>query len=126
MVEGKPTAKPKKLIGYNSNDIFVSGGRHSNAGICFLQTTALQIRLFVVPIMTSIFFVTELNSRCVKFGDYKTFVYEVKIYKHISQNYLTKNEPAVIARTSRKGIKFFILQPQKVKYDLPVNFMVQI
>ena len=34
-----------------------------------------------------------------KFGDYETFVYEVKIYKHIFQNYLTKNELAVMAPT---------------------------
>ena len=34
-----------------------------------------------------------------KFGDCETFVYEVKIYKHIFQNYLTKNELAVMAPT---------------------------
>ena len=32
-----------------------------------------------------------------KFGDYEIFVYEVKMYKRIFQNYLTKNEPAVTA-----------------------------
>ena len=34
-----------------------------------------------------------------KFGDYEIFVYEVKIYKYVFQNYLTKNEPAFVAPT---------------------------
>ena len=32
-------------------------------------------------------------------GDYEIFVYEVKIHKHIFQNYLTKNELAAMAPT---------------------------
>ena len=33
----------------------------------------------------------------LKFGDPENFVYEVTVYKHIFQNYLTKKEPAAMA-----------------------------
>ena len=52
-----------------------------------------------------------------KFGDYEIFVYEVKMYKHIFQNYLTKNEPAVTAPSYWKDVKFLRLQHQRVKYS---------
>ena len=43
----------------------------------------------------------------LKFGDYEIFVYEVKIYKHIFQNYFTKNEPAAMAPTYWMDLKFW-------------------
>ena len=64
-MEGKPTAKPKKFIAYNSGDIFYQKEDILTLAFRFLKTTALQIRLLAVQIMTSKIFVTEFNSRCV-------------------------------------------------------------
>ena len=61
----------------------------------------------------------------LKFGNYEIFVYEVKIYKHIFQNYFTKNEPAAMAPTYWMDLKFLRLQPQKVKYYVPANVRAQ-
>ena len=50
-------------------------------------------------------------------GDYEIFVYEVKIHKHIFQNYLTTNELAAVPPTYWKDLKFLRLQAQKIKYS---------
>ena len=62
----KTTAKSEKFIAYNSGVFFPE--YILTLVLCFPKTTALQIRLSVVLIMTSKFFVTELNSRCVIIG----------------------------------------------------------
>ena len=64
-ISATPIAKPKKFIEYNSGDIFYQEEGILTLVLRLLKTTALQIRLFVVLIMTSKFFVTELNSRCM-------------------------------------------------------------
>ena len=63
----KTIAKPEKFIAYNSGNIFFPEDILTLV-LYFPKTTALQIRLSVVLIMTSKFFVTELNSRCVIIG----------------------------------------------------------
>ena len=105
MEEG--ATKPKKFIAYNSGDTFYQKEEILMLVFGFHKTTALQIRYSVVLIMTSKFFVIELNCRCMiirlKFGNFGLFVYEdirYKIYKHIFQNYLTKKEPADMAPTT--------------------------
>ena len=78
MEEG--ATKPKKFIAYNSGDTFYQKEEILMLVFGFHKTTALQIRYSVVLIMTSKFFVIELNSRCMiirlKFGNFGLFVYE--------------------------------------------------